>query len=74
MAILASTGISCSFEGVTDEIGRYPFSKILIDDVYIHSWVINSSTMQCTYLVLCLDKVINLWSNDANLENLHKVI
>ena len=42
MAILTLLRISFSFEGVTSEIGRYAFAKILIDDVYIHTWVINS--------------------------------
>ena len=32
------------------------------------------STVQCTYLVLFLDKVMNLWSKDANRKNLYKVI
>ena len=31
-------------------------------------------TVQCTYLVFSLDKVMNLWSNDVNLEYLHKMI
>ena len=30
------------FEGVTSEIGKYHFAKILIADAYMHSWVINS--------------------------------
>ena len=34
MAILTSLRISLNFEGVTNEIGRYPFAKILIDGVY----------------------------------------
>ena len=60
MAVLTSLRISFNFEGVTNETGRYPFAKILIDDVYIHSWVTNSLTVQYMYLVLFLDKVMNL--------------
>ena len=42
MAVLTSLRISLNFEGVTSEFGKYPFAKILIADVYMHSWVINS--------------------------------
>ena len=42
MAVLTSLRISLNFEGVTNEIGRYPFAKILIADANTHSWVINS--------------------------------
>ena len=31
-------------------------------------------TMQYIYLVLFLDKVMNLWNSDVNLVNWHKVI
>ena len=64
MAVLTSLRIFLNFEGVTDEIGKYPFAKILIADVYMHSWVINS-----LYNIM-----VNLWSNEVNLVNLHKVI
>ena len=42
MAGLTSLRISLNFEGITNEIGKYPFAKILIEVAYIHSWVINS--------------------------------
>ena len=74
MAVLTSLRISLNFEGVTNEIGRYPFTKILIDVVYIRSWVINSLIMQSIYLALFLNKAVNLWNSDVNLMNLHKVI
>ena len=41
MVVLTSLRISFNFEGVTNKIGRYPFAKILIADVYMCSWVIN---------------------------------
>ena len=54
MAILTSLRISLNFEGVTNENGRYPSAKILIDDVYIQSWGINSlyNAMYLSYTVL----------------------
>ena len=42
MVVLTSLRISLNFEGVTSEIGKYPFAKILIADAYMHSLVINS--------------------------------
>ena len=42
MAVLTSLRISLNFEGVASEIGKYAFAKILIADVYMCSWVINS--------------------------------
>ena len=48
------TEISLNFEGVINEKGRYPFTKILMDVVYIHNWVINSlykaMYLSCTIL------------------------
>ena len=42
MPVLTSLTIPLNFEGVTNEIGRYLFAKILIADVHTCSWVINS--------------------------------
>ena len=42
MTVLTSLRKSLNFEGVTSEIGKYPFAKILIADAYMNSWVINS--------------------------------
>ena len=42
MAVFTSLQIPLNFEGVTNEIGKYPFAEILIADAYTHSWVINS--------------------------------
>ena len=54
MAVLTSMRISHNFEGVTNEIGRYPFAKILIAGVYMSTWVINSlysaMYLSCTIL------------------------
>ena len=54
MAVLTSLRISLNFEGVTKEIGKYPFAKILIDVAYIWRWVINSPYnamyLSCTVL------------------------
>ena len=42
MTVLTSLRRSLNFEGVMCEIGKYPFAKILIADVNMHSWLINS--------------------------------
>ena len=66
--------ISLNFEGVTNEIGRYPFAKILIADVYMYSWLLIPYIVQCICLALFLDIGVSLWNNDVNPMNLHKVI
>ena len=69
MAVLTSLRICFNFEGVTHEIGRYPFAKILMNVGYIQSWVINS-----LYNAMSLNRAMNLWNSDVNLMNLHKAI
>ena len=74
MPVLTSLRISPNFKGVTNEIGRCPFAKILSDDAYICSWVINSLYNVIIYLALFLNIAVNLWNSDVNPVNLHKVI
>ena len=54
MAVLTSLRISLNFEEVTNEIGKYPFAKILIAEVYMCSWLIhslyNAIYLSCTVL------------------------
>ena len=54
MAGLTSLRISFNFEGVINEVGQYPFAKILIGVAYICRWVINSlykeMYLSCTVL------------------------
>ena len=54
MGDLTSIRISLNFEGVISEIGKYHSAKILIEVVYICSWVINS------LYNMYLSKVLNL--------------
>ena len=70
MAVLTSLRISHNFEGVTNEIGRYPFAKILMLCIDAAGLLI-PCVMQCIYLALFLNKVMNLWSSDENLVSLH---
>ena len=74
MAVLISMRISLNFEGVSSEIGKYPFAKILIANPYVHSWVINSLYSAKYFSCTVLSITVKLWSNDENLMNLHKVI
>ena len=55
------------------EMGKYPFTKILIDAVYIYSWVISSlyKTMYLSGTVL--NRGVNLLNGIANLVCLCKV-
>ena len=52
MAVLTSLRISLNFEGVMNEIGRYPCAKFLIAGAYMHSWVINSP--HCGFYLSCM--------------------
>ena len=68
MVVLTSLRISLNFEGITNEIGRYPFAKILIDIAYIYAaGLIIPCKMQCIYLALFSNRIINLTNSDANL-------
>ena len=50
---LTSVSNSFNLDGVTKVFGKYPFDKILIADVYMCSWDINSlyNTMYLSYMV-----------------------
>ena len=74
MTVLTSMRISLNFEGVTNGIGRYPFAKIPIADVYSAAGLLIPCIVQYSYLALFLNTAVNLWNSDVNLVNLHKVI
>ena len=71
---LTSVRIYFNFDGVTKTFGKYPFAKILIADVYMCSWDINSPYSAMTCLVWFSDTKENLWSSAVNLKNEHNAI
>ena len=59
MAVFTSLRITLKFEGVTNEIGRFTFAKIVIADAYMCNWVINS-----LYSVIYLSCTVHKYNSE----------
>ena len=70
---LTSLRISFNFIGVFKIFGRYPFTKILIADAYMHNWDINSPYNVIYLSCIVLRYKSEFVSNGVGLKNAHRV-